>query len=189
MSKDKSSAPGSLPVSAGTFVDEGSDGGADSDSRFTFWEKHLDDWHQSGLSQSEYCRSHDLNYHLFCRWKSKFKQYYRPKASIKLVEVKRDFTLNMESSSGDFAQGASGGPGKSSFGSAGYGLGDRCFSPGGGVGRKRYPSGIGFWYGEFYIEVDVRFSSESLSQLLGTLQSFGSVKSCGSSRVTEEGSG
>lgn len=31
-------------------------------------------------------------------------------------------------------------------------------------------SGIRFWFGSFCIEIDVGFSSESLSQLIGTLQ-------------------
>ncbi len=58
-----------------------------------YWQGHLDSWVQSGLSQAAYCRRHDLDYGRFRKWKERLSTY--PKhPSIKLVEVKRDFSFN-----------------------------------------------------------------------------------------------
>lgn len=58
-----------------------------------YWQGHLDSWVQSGLSQAAYCRRHDLEYGRFRKWKERLSTY--PKhSSIKLVEVKRDFSFN-----------------------------------------------------------------------------------------------
>ena len=32
-----------------------------------FWQKHLDQWRSSGLTQEAYCRRHDLSYSSFAR--------------------------------------------------------------------------------------------------------------------------
>jgi hypothetical protein len=112
-----------------------------------YWEAHLETWSQSGLTQAEYCRRHNLNYNKFCRWKERFNHYYPPRSSVKLVEVKRDFRLNANA-----VRGPNG------FNSAGPGLSG---------------SGIRFWCGEFCIEVGVQFCSSSLSQLIETLQELG----------------
>ncbi len=113
-----------------------------------YWEQHLTNWSESGLTQADYCRRHNLSYNRFCRWKEKFNDYYPSRSSIKLVEVKRDFGLNMKSPSFDsFSGGHSG----SAF-------------------TALSPSGIRFWCGEFCIEVGVQFSPSSLSQLIRTLR-------------------
>lgn len=131
-----------------------------------YWQGHLDSWVQSGLSQAAYCRRHDLDYGRFRKWKERLSTY--PKhSSIKLVEVKRDFSFN---ASPQF-QPAFFGP---------WCSGDRDHSHGAKIPPEinrvgdRQPSsvssGIRFWCGPFCIEIDVGFSSESLSQLIGTLQ-------------------
>ena len=136
-----------------------------------YWQGHLDSWVQSGLSQAAYCRRHDLDYGRFRKWKERLSTY--PKhSSIKLVEVKRDFSFN---ASPQFQ-----------FQSPFFGpwcSGDRDHSPGAKIPPEinrvgdRQPSsvssGIRFWCGPFCIEIDVGFSSESLSQLIGTLQNIG----------------
>jgi hypothetical protein len=131
-----------------------------------YWQNHLDNWTRSGLSQAAYCRNNDLDYDRFRKWKERLSAYPSASTSIKLVEVKRDFTLNRSS---DFF---SSGP---SFGPGGAGIN-------GSSGRIKYPgangicggtggySGIRFWCGEFCIEVDVKFSSDTLRQLVRTLQ-------------------
>lgn len=35
------------------------------------WQHHVDAFHQSGLSKAQYCRDHDLTYHLFIYWSAK----------------------------------------------------------------------------------------------------------------------
>ncbi len=37
-----------------------------------FWKTHVNAWRKSGLSQSEYCRSHELSSHNMVYWKKKF---------------------------------------------------------------------------------------------------------------------
>jgi hypothetical protein len=138
----------SLPV---PYEDDGTD----------YWQGHLDSWVQSGLSQAAYCRRHDLDYGRFRKWKERLSTY--PKhSSIKLVEVKRDFGFNASPQfqspffgpwcSGDHSPGAKIPPGINR------------------VGDRQPFSGIRFWRGPFCIEIDVGFSTESLCQLIGTLQ-------------------
>lgn len=37
----------------------------------TDWQHHVDTFNQSGLSKAQYCRDHDLTYHLFIYWSTK----------------------------------------------------------------------------------------------------------------------
>ena len=132
-----------------------------------YWQGHLDSWVQSGLSQAAYCRRHDLDYGRFRKWKERLSTY--PKhSSIKLVEVKRDFAFNASTQfqspffgpwcSGDYSYGTNLPPEINR-------VGNRQPSR-----TSSASSGIRFWCGSFCIEIDVGFSSESLSQLIGTLQ-------------------
>jgi hypothetical protein len=118
-----------------------------------YWEEHIENWHRSGLKQSAYCRLHNLNYRRFCKWKAKFESDYPSRSSIKLVEVKAGFTHcagpNTTSSFTVSTPSSSGMPPRIS----------RDFS------------GIRFWCGEFCIEVDVQFSTTSMSALIQTLRS------------------
>jgi len=36
------------------------------------WQKHLEAWQQSGLTQIDYCRQHGLKPHQFTYWKARF---------------------------------------------------------------------------------------------------------------------
>ncbi len=127
-----------------------------------YWQHHVDGWVRSGLSQAAYCREHDLAYKRFRKWKERLSTYPSANTSIKLVEVKRDFTLNTNSGShpgsSSIGPGVMNGPG-SRVGHAGI----RPMSTNGA-------SGIRFWCGEFCVELDVKFSSDCLRQLLRTLQ-------------------
>ncbi len=143
------SMPGNLPVSV------------DDEEGPEYWQSHLDNWIRSGLSQAAYCRNHDLDYNRFRKWKERLSTYPSANTSIKLVEVKRDFTLN--SSAGSYSSGPSFGPGMNGNG------GRRTYPGGNGMGTGG-SSGLRFWCGEFCIEVDVKFSSDSLRQLIRTLQ-------------------
>lgn len=146
------SQPGNFPVAL------------DDEEGPEYWQNHLHNWARSGLSQAAYCRNHDLDYDRFRKWKERLSAYPSASTSIKLVEVKRDFTLNR--SSGFFSSGPPfglGGPGIN-------GSSDRTKYPGTNeIGTGGY-SGIRFWCGEFCIEVDVKFSSDTLRQLVRTLQ-------------------
>jgi len=144
------SQPGNFPVAL------------DDEEGPEYWQSHLDNWVRSGLSQAAYCRNHELDYNRFRKWKERLSTYPSASTSIKLVEVKRDFTLN--SRTGSYSSGPSFGPGIN--GSSGEG---RTKYPGAnGIGTGGC-SGIRFWCGEFCIELDVKFSSDSLRQLVRTL--------------------
>lgn len=138
-----------------------------------FWQKHLESWRKSGLTQSEYCRRQNLRYTTFRKWKEKLCNYYPTDSwdtksnsnSIKLVEVKRDFIFDIQSSPSSFAPGSG-----SSTGNVGYSSPSTA-NPRTHTEINSRSSGIRFWCKEFCIEVDVDFSSECLSQLILTLQS------------------
>ena len=49
-----------------------------------FWKVHLEKWAESGLSQSEYCRRHNLSRHRFSYWKARIKPKNLP---IELAQV------------------------------------------------------------------------------------------------------
>jgi len=42
-----------------------------SEQRTADWQHHVDTCNQSGLSKAQYCRDHDLTYHLFIYWCAK----------------------------------------------------------------------------------------------------------------------
>ncbi|MCF6248639.1 MAG: IS66 family insertion sequence element accessory protein TnpB [Desulfobacula sp.] len=52
--------------------------------RSQFWENHLKEWSQTGLSQNAYCRNNNLRPNQFTYWKNKFKQQNLP---VEFVQV------------------------------------------------------------------------------------------------------
>jgi transposase len=57
-----------------------------SRQRFKFWEEHLRQWQESGLSQTGYCRTHGLSDKSFVYWK---KRIAAAGVTVSLVEVPR----------------------------------------------------------------------------------------------------
>jgi len=41
----------------------------------TFWQRHINDWRSSGLSQKSYCQSHQLSYPNFGYWLKRFRAH------------------------------------------------------------------------------------------------------------------
>ena len=60
------------------------------------WTNHLECWRNSGLSQAEYCRRHQLKYSVFHYWKKKLllpmMSQESSDSSFKFIEVDRRFT-------------------------------------------------------------------------------------------------
>ena len=52
--------------------------------RFQFWESHLKEWSQTGLTQNAYCRNNNLRPNQFTYWKNKFKKQNLP---VEFVQV------------------------------------------------------------------------------------------------------
>ncbi|QWF69471.1 hypothetical protein KEF85_02380 [Methylomonas paludis] len=44
----------------------------ESNTDHEFWQRHIEQWHTSGLSQASYCRQQALLVHRFSYWKRKF---------------------------------------------------------------------------------------------------------------------
>lgn len=133
----------------------------DEEESADFWQRHIDSWVRSGISQAAYCRKHELDYNRFRKWKERLSAYPSAKTSIKLVEVKRDFTLNDGTVS---ATGSSTFPGGQNNFPRNVGIGGMKRGETGGF------SGIRFWCREFCVELDAKFSSDCLQQLIRTLQ-------------------
>ena len=54
------------------------------EQRLQFWENHLKDWSQTGLTQNAYCRNNNLRPNQFTYWKNKFKEQNLP---IEFIQV------------------------------------------------------------------------------------------------------
>jgi hypothetical protein len=108
-----------------------------------YWESHLKNWQESGLSQSEYCRRKELKYNVFHYWKRKLYKSRLPGSSAKLVQVDNCFdSLNhsLEKTSS--------------------------------AGLSPARPALRLWVGEDYcIDVCDNFSSDVLCRLLGILRS------------------
>jgi hypothetical protein len=49
------------------------------------WKAHITNWKASRLSQTEYCRRHELKFHQFVYWRRKFAP--KPPTPISLIQV------------------------------------------------------------------------------------------------------
>ena len=38
----------------------------------SYWRQHIDSWQQTGLTQAEYCRQHNLKHHQLVYWRKRF---------------------------------------------------------------------------------------------------------------------
>lgn len=43
-----------------------------SDERTAYWQQHINHWQASELSAAQYCQQHQVTYHCFIYWRSKF---------------------------------------------------------------------------------------------------------------------
>ena len=53
-----------------------------SENRINYWQNHISNWQESKLTQSDYCKEHNLNRDLFSRWKTRLL-----KTNLPLVEI------------------------------------------------------------------------------------------------------
>ena len=113
---------------------------ASVDDKSSYWHAHFESWENSGLSQAEYCRRHDLKYCLFHYWKRKLRKPRWPRVPSKseplnFVEVGTSLpfgsSLSLRTAPVDFFR---------------------------------------LWVGGICVEVGNKFDPHSLSQLLGCLR-------------------
>jgi hypothetical protein len=62
---------------------------ADRREKQCYWEDHLSQWQASRLSQSAYCRKHELSLHRFRYWKKKRRLPNHPRVSMVEVPLSR----------------------------------------------------------------------------------------------------
>jgi len=53
------------------------------------WQKHINAWKESGLSQAKYCRKHGLNVHTLSYWRSRLLKAQAPGEFVELGSAKR----------------------------------------------------------------------------------------------------
>jgi hypothetical protein len=72
-------------IAGGTMAPEDTLGQQELEQKRRDWNAHITNWQASQLSQTEYCRRHELKFHQFVYWRRK----YIPKATdpISLVQV------------------------------------------------------------------------------------------------------
>ena len=58
----------------------------------TYWKQHIDSWQETGLTQTEYCRRHNLKHHQLVYWK---KRFLKIETGVSFVPVKLDDLLDL----------------------------------------------------------------------------------------------
>ena len=57
-----------------------------------YWKQHIDSWQQTGLTQVEYCRQHNLKHHQLVYWK---KRFLKTETNVSFVPLKLEDLLEM----------------------------------------------------------------------------------------------
>jgi hypothetical protein len=52
----------------------------------SYWKQHIDSWQETGLTQAEYCRRHNLKHHQLVYWKKRFS--HAPETGVSFVSLK-----------------------------------------------------------------------------------------------------
>jgi hypothetical protein len=47
-------------------------------SKQDFWQQHIEDWHQSKLTQKEYCKHNDISFANFGYWRTRLNKLAQP---------------------------------------------------------------------------------------------------------------
>jgi hypothetical protein len=59
-------------TAGGAMAQEESTRQQELDQKRQYWNTHIADWQSSRLSQTEYCRRHELRFHQFVYWRRRF---------------------------------------------------------------------------------------------------------------------
>ena len=62
----------------------------------SYWKKHIDSWQETGLTQTEYCRHHNLKHHQLVYWK---KRFLKTETGVSFVPLKLEDLLDIPSQS------------------------------------------------------------------------------------------
>ena len=58
----------------------------------TYWKQHIDSWQETGLTQAEYCRRHNLKHHQLVYWK---KRFLKTETDVSFVPLKLEDLLDI----------------------------------------------------------------------------------------------
>lgn len=58
----------------------------------SYWKQHIDSWQETGLTQTEYCRQHNLKHHQLVYWK---KRFLKAPTDVPFVPIKLEDLLNI----------------------------------------------------------------------------------------------
>lgn len=64
------------------------------------WQQHITDWQQSGLSQQDYCKQHELTLSSFGYWRKRLKPRKSTSSKLIPVSVPRPALINVYLPSG-----------------------------------------------------------------------------------------
>lgn len=67
---------------------------AQLEQKRTYWKQHIDSWQQTGLTQTEYCRRHNLKHHQLVYWK---KRFLKTQTDVSFVRLKLEDLLDISS--------------------------------------------------------------------------------------------
>ena len=57
-----------------------------------YWKQHIDSWQQTGLTQAEYCRQHNLKHHQLVYWR---KRFLKTETDVSFVPLKLEDLLDI----------------------------------------------------------------------------------------------
>ena len=58
----------------------------------SYWKQHIDSWKETGLTQVEYCRQHNLKHHQLVYWK---KRFLKTETDVSFVPLKFEDLLDI----------------------------------------------------------------------------------------------
>jgi uncharacterized GH25 family protein len=58
----------------------------------TYWKQHIDSWQETGLTQAEYCRQHNLKHYQLVYWK---KRFLKTETDVSFVGLKLEDLLDI----------------------------------------------------------------------------------------------
>ena len=62
-------------------------------NRAAYWQKHIDEWKETSLTQYQYCQTQGISYHSFKHWRTKLNRPKQPHNSIQIVQLKTSIRL------------------------------------------------------------------------------------------------
>jgi hypothetical protein len=72
-------------IAGGAMAQEDSTRQQELDQKRQYWKTHIVSWQASRVSQTEYCRRHELKFHQFLYWRRKFTP--KPSTPVSLIQV------------------------------------------------------------------------------------------------------